>query len=52
MSWSSAKSSASTSTTRFILDGRFDITRRKPLARCGYQDYAVVEAVFALARPA
>jgi len=22
-----------------------------PLARCGYQDYAAVEAVFALARP-
>ena len=36
----------------FILDGRFDVTRAKPLARCGYQDYAVVEAVFALARPA
>ena len=25
--------------------------RAKPLARCGYQDYAVVESVFSLARP-
>ncbi len=35
----------------FIRDGRFDITAARPLARCGYQDYAVVESVFALARP-
>jgi flavin reductase (DIM6/NTAB) family NADH-FMN oxidoreductase RutF len=35
----------------FIRDGRFDVTQAKPLARCGYQDYAVVESVFALARP-
>jgi flavin reductase (DIM6/NTAB) family NADH-FMN oxidoreductase RutF len=35
----------------FIRDGRFDIAAAKPLARCGYQDYAVVESVFSLARP-
>ncbi len=35
----------------FIRDGRFDITAAKPLARCGYQDYAVVESRV-LARPA
>ena len=36
---------------RFIVDGRFDIARAQPLARCGYQDYAMVEEVFAMARP-
>jgi flavin reductase (DIM6/NTAB) family NADH-FMN oxidoreductase RutF len=35
----------------FIRDGRFDVTLAKPLARCGYQDYSVVESVFSLARP-
>jgi flavin reductase (DIM6/NTAB) family NADH-FMN oxidoreductase RutF len=35
----------------FLRDGHFDIAAAKPLARCGYQDYAVVESVFALARP-
>ena len=32
-------------------DGRFDTARAHPLARCGYQDYAAVEKVFALPRP-
>ena len=36
---------------RFLRDGRFDTELAHPLARCGYQDYAAVEAVFALARP-
>src|SRR6516165_5608156 len=36
---------------RFLRDGRFDTALAHPLARCGYQDYAAVEAVFALARP-
>jgi hypothetical protein len=26
-------------------------TLAEPLARCGYQDYAVVQSVFSLARP-
>src|ERR1700761_3075149 len=36
---------------RFVVDGRFDTARVGPLARCGYQDYAAVDAVFAMARP-
>jgi flavin reductase (DIM6/NTAB) family NADH-FMN oxidoreductase RutF len=35
----------------YVRDGRFDTGRAHPLARCGYQDYAIVESVFALARP-
>jgi len=35
-----------------IVDGRFDTAAAKPLARCGYQDYAVVEKVIPLPRPA
>ena len=34
-----------------LRDGIFDITRYRPLARMGYRDYAVVDAVFALKRP-
>jgi flavin reductase (DIM6/NTAB) family NADH-FMN oxidoreductase RutF len=33
-------------------DGRFDITKARPIARCGYADYAVVNEVFSLQRPA
>jgi len=36
----------------YIKDGRFDTAGAKPLARCGYQDYAVVESLIQLARPA
>ena len=36
---------------RLIRDGRFDTAGARPLARCGYQDYAVVEELIALARP-
>ncbi|MEX1056383.1 MAG: hypothetical protein WED11_01525 [Natronospirillum sp.] len=36
---------------RFIRNGRFDTAAAQPLARCGYQDYAVVEKVFELERP-
>jgi flavin reductase (DIM6/NTAB) family NADH-FMN oxidoreductase RutF len=35
----------------YVRDGRFDTARAHPLARCGYQDYALVESVFSLARP-
>jgi flavin reductase (DIM6/NTAB) family NADH-FMN oxidoreductase RutF len=35
----------------FIKNGRFDTAGAKPLARCGYQDYAVVEKLIALERP-
>ena len=34
-----------------MVDGMFDITRFRPLARCGYRDYAVVNEVFSLSRP-
>jgi len=34
-----------------IRDGRCDTAAAQPLARCGYQDYAVVESLIALARP-
>ena len=36
---------------RFIKDGRVDTAALQPLARCGYADYAVVDKVFAIARP-
>jgi flavin reductase (DIM6/NTAB) family NADH-FMN oxidoreductase RutF len=36
---------------RFIKDGRFDTAGARPLGRCGYRDYAVVEDVFELLRP-
>jgi flavin reductase (DIM6/NTAB) family NADH-FMN oxidoreductase RutF len=36
---------------RLIVDGRVDITRARPIARLGYKDYAVIDAVFELTRP-
>jgi flavin reductase (DIM6/NTAB) family NADH-FMN oxidoreductase RutF len=36
---------------RFIKNGFLDTAAMKPIARCGYNDYAVVEAVFAMTRP-
>jgi flavin reductase (DIM6/NTAB) family NADH-FMN oxidoreductase RutF len=35
---------------RFIKDGRLDTAAMQPIARCGYNDYAVVDKVFAMAR--
>jgi flavin reductase (DIM6/NTAB) family NADH-FMN oxidoreductase RutF len=37
---------------RFIRDGRFDTAGAKPLARCGYNDYAVADDTIELLRPA
>ncbi|MGQ0565182.1 MAG: flavin reductase family protein [Gemmobacter sp.] len=34
-----------------IVAGRFDVTRYRPVARLGYQDYTVVREVVTLARP-
>lgn len=34
-----------------LVDGRFDITRYRPLTRLGYQDYAVIRDMFSLRRP-
>jgi len=36
---------------RFISNGRLDTAAMKPIARCGYDEYAVVEQVFAMTRP-
>jgi flavin reductase (DIM6/NTAB) family NADH-FMN oxidoreductase RutF len=34
-----------------VVNGRFDVTQFRPLARLGYRDYAEVSSVFALDRP-
>jgi flavin reductase (DIM6/NTAB) family NADH-FMN oxidoreductase RutF len=37
---------------RFITaDGRFDTAAARPIARCGYADYAVVSELFSIQRP-
>jgi flavin reductase (DIM6/NTAB) family NADH-FMN oxidoreductase RutF len=36
---------------RFIHDGVFDAAAARSLARCGYQDYAVVDRLYTLTRP-
>ncbi len=36
---------------RFIKDGKLDTAAMAPLARCGYNDYAVVNDVFPMVRP-
>ncbi|MEJ2378693.1 MAG: flavin reductase family protein [Pseudolabrys sp.] len=36
---------------RFIVNGRLDLAALKPIARCGYDEYAVVEGVFSMTRP-
>ena len=34
-----------------IVDGRFDTAAARPIARCGYDEYAAVEQLFRLSRP-
>ena len=36
---------------RFIKEGRLDTAAMRPIARCGYDQYTVVEEVFAMRRP-
>ena len=36
---------------RFIVDGLLDTAAMKPIARCGYDQYAVVESLFSMQRP-
>jgi flavin reductase (DIM6/NTAB) family NADH-FMN oxidoreductase RutF len=36
---------------RFIVDGKLDTAAMKPIARCGYDQYAVVESLFSMQRP-
>ena len=35
----------------FIKNGRLDTAAMKPIARCGYDEYAVVERMFTMTRP-
>jgi flavin reductase (DIM6/NTAB) family NADH-FMN oxidoreductase RutF len=35
-----------------LVDGLFDVTLARPLSRLGYMDYAVVDSVFQMKRPA
>jgi len=37
---------------RFLKNGRFDLAAVRPIARCGYDEYTVVEKVFSMTRPA
>ena len=37
---------------RFVKEGRVDSAGMRPIARCGYDEYAVVEKVFSMPRPA
>jgi len=36
---------------RFIRDGRLDTAAMRPIARCGYADYSVVDKMFSIERP-
>ena len=36
---------------RFIVDGLLNTAAMKPIARCGYDQYSVVESVFSMTRP-
>jgi len=36
---------------RFIVNGKLDTAAMKPIARCGYDEYAVVESLFSMQRP-
>src|SRR5256714_13273195 len=36
---------------RFIVDGRLDTAAMRPIARCGYDEYSVVEEGFRMTRP-
>ena len=36
---------------RFIRNGRLDTAAMRPIARCGYDEYAMVESVFKMTRP-
>jgi len=36
---------------QFIKNGRLDTGAMRPIARCGYDDYTVVERIFSMQRP-
>lgn len=37
---------------RFVKDGRLDALAMQPIARCGYDEYTVIDRVFSISRPA
>jgi flavin reductase (DIM6/NTAB) family NADH-FMN oxidoreductase RutF len=37
---------------RFVKNGRLDAAAMQPIARCGYDEYTVIERVFSMTRPA
>jgi flavin reductase (DIM6/NTAB) family NADH-FMN oxidoreductase RutF len=37
---------------RFVKNGRLDAVAMQPIARCGYDEYTVIERVFSIVRPA
>jgi flavin reductase (DIM6/NTAB) family NADH-FMN oxidoreductase RutF len=37
---------------KFVRDGRLDAVAMQPIARCGYDEYTVIDRVFSIARPA
>jgi flavin reductase (DIM6/NTAB) family NADH-FMN oxidoreductase RutF len=36
---------------RCLIDGRFDMTAARTIARCGYSDYTVIDTLFSIQRP-
>jgi flavin reductase (DIM6/NTAB) family NADH-FMN oxidoreductase RutF len=36
---------------RFVREGRLDAAAMRPIARCGYDEYAVVDRIFSMERP-
>ena len=36
---------------RFVKDGRLDAVAMQPIARCGYDEYTVIDRVFSIVRP-
>ena len=36
---------------RYLVDGRMDAVAMQPLARCGYDEYTVIDRVFSITRP-
>ena len=37
---------------RYLKDGRVDAVAMQPIARCGYDEYTVIDRVFSMSRPA
>jgi flavin reductase (DIM6/NTAB) family NADH-FMN oxidoreductase RutF len=37
---------------KYLKNGRLDTAAMKPIARCGYDEYAVIDSMFKMTRPA